>query len=116
MSGSRIWRFRAREFARFLAFANRSKPQTPFAVPAGSDRGEYEKEFAKAELKRSLRYGREVLRLGLGLKSHSGVCGMDYATRGQRAVLSKPRRPSRRDAMSIAHASRHEESPSGARC
>jgi sugar phosphate isomerase/epimerase len=58
---------RAREFARFLAFAKRGQPKASFAVPAGRDRGEYEKEFAQAELERSLRYCRDVL--GLGLKS-----------------------------------------------
>lgn len=57
---------RAREFARFVAFARRGKARPPFTVPAGRARGEYEKEFATAELDRSLRYCREVL--GLGLK------------------------------------------------
>ena len=56
---------RAREFARFLAFAKRGQPKAPFTVPAGRDRGEYEKEFAKAELERSLRYCRDVLGLGV---------------------------------------------------
>jgi sugar phosphate isomerase/epimerase len=58
---------RAREFARFVAFAKRGQPKTPFAVPAGQSRSDYEKEFAKAELERSLRYCKETL--GLGLKS-----------------------------------------------
>ena len=55
---------RAREFARFLAFAKRGQPKASFAVPAGRDRGEYEKAFAQAELERSLRYCRDVLGLG----------------------------------------------------
>jgi len=58
---------RVHEFARFVGFARRGKPKAPFAVPSGRDRKEYEQEFAKAELERSLRYCREVL--GLGLKS-----------------------------------------------
>jgi 3-oxoisoapionate decarboxylase len=56
---------RAREFARFVAFAKRGKPKAAFAVPAGRNRGEYEKEFAQAELERSLRYCKDVLGLGL---------------------------------------------------
>jgi len=57
---------RAREFARFVAFAKRGRPKEPYKVPPGKDRKEADKEFQKAELERSLKYCREVL--GLGLK------------------------------------------------
>jgi sugar phosphate isomerase/epimerase len=58
---------RAHEFARFLAFAKRGKPCQPYQVPAGKDKREYDKEFQKADLEKSLRYCKEVL--GLGLKT-----------------------------------------------
>lgn len=55
---------RAREFARFLAFAKRGKPQAPYRVPAGKDRQAYNQEFQKADLERSLRFCKETLGLG----------------------------------------------------
>jgi len=58
---------RAREFARFIAFAKRGKPCQPYQVPAGKDKREYDQEFQKADLEKSLRYCKEVL--GLGLKT-----------------------------------------------
>jgi sugar phosphate isomerase/epimerase len=58
---------RAHEFARFIAFAKRGKPCQPYQVPAGKDKREYDKEFQKADLEKSLRYCKEVL--GLGLKT-----------------------------------------------
>jgi sugar phosphate isomerase/epimerase len=58
---------RAREFARFVAFAKRGKPRAPFNVPEGQNRQDFEKEFSRTELERSLRYCRETL--GLGLKA-----------------------------------------------
>lgn len=59
-------RVRAREFARFVAFARQGKPKAAFQVPAGQDRKAAEREFAQSELERSLRFCREAL--GLGLK------------------------------------------------
>lgn len=58
---------RAREFARFVAFAKRGRPVPPFQVPPGRDPKEYEKAFQRAELERSLRFCRQVL--GLGMKA-----------------------------------------------
>ena len=58
---------RAREFARFIAFAKRGTPCQPYQVPAGKDKREYDKEFQKADLEQSLRYCKAVL--GLGLKT-----------------------------------------------
>jgi len=58
---------RAHEFARFVAFAKRGKPCQPYQVPAGKDKREYDKEFQKADLEKSVRYCKEVL--GLGLKT-----------------------------------------------
>ena len=58
---------RAREFARFVAFAKRGRPVPPFQVPQGRDPKQYEKQFQRAELERSLKYCREVL--GLGMKA-----------------------------------------------
>lgn len=57
---------RAREFARFVAFAKKGKPTHPFQPPAGMDRQAYNRQFQQAELERSLKYCKEVL--GLGLK------------------------------------------------
>ena len=56
---------RAREFARFVAFAKRGKAAPRFQTPPGKDPKQYEKEFQKDELERSLQYCREVLRLGM---------------------------------------------------
>jgi len=58
---------RASEFARFIAFAKRGKPHEGFQVPAGMDRKEAERAFAKAQLERSVTYCRNGL--GLGLKN-----------------------------------------------
>jgi sugar phosphate isomerase/epimerase len=58
---------RAREFARFVAFAKRGRPVPAFQVPPGKDAKEYEKAFQRAELERSLKYCREAL--GLGTKA-----------------------------------------------
>lgn len=58
---------RPREWAKFLALARRGSPKQPFSVRPGQDAKRAEQEFQKAELERSVRYGREVL--GLGLKS-----------------------------------------------
>jgi len=57
---------RAAEFARFVSFAKRGKPRDAFKVPPGRDRQEYNREFQKADLERSLAYCRDTL--GLGLK------------------------------------------------
>jgi 3-oxoisoapionate decarboxylase len=57
---------RAREFARFLAFAKRGQPKEPYALPPGKDRQEFNKEFQKTDLERSLKYCKNVL--GLGVK------------------------------------------------
>ncbi len=58
---------RASEFARFLAFVKRGKPSHPYQLPAGHNKAEFDKEFQKADLEKSLRYCKEVL--GLGLKT-----------------------------------------------
>lgn len=55
---------RAHEFSRFVAFAKKGKPRKPYAVPAGREKREYDREFQKAELERSIRYCRETLGLG----------------------------------------------------
>lgn len=60
-------RVRAREFARFVAFAKRGRPVPTFQVPSGQDAKQYEKAFQRAELERSLKFCREVL--GLGTKA-----------------------------------------------
>src|SRR6266511_3862546 len=57
---------RIRELMRFVSFAKRGSPQTPFTVPTGSDARRAEQEFQRVELERSVRYCKEVL--GLGLK------------------------------------------------
>src|SRR6266545_297615 len=57
---------RIRELMRFVSFAKRGSPQTPFTVPTGSAARRAEQEFQRVELERSVRYCKEVL--GLGLK------------------------------------------------
>lgn len=57
---------RGPEFARYVKLARSGKPIAPFQAPAGADRKKAEQEYQKAELERSVRYGKEVL--GLGLK------------------------------------------------
>jgi sugar phosphate isomerase/epimerase len=56
---------RANEFARFIAFAKRGKPCEPYKIPAGRNKQEFDKEFQKADLEKSLRYCKDVLGLGL---------------------------------------------------
>ena len=55
---------RLREFMKFAALAKRGSPKQPFTVPPDVDKKVAEQEFQKAELERSIRYCREVLRLG----------------------------------------------------
>jgi 3-oxoisoapionate decarboxylase len=55
---------RLREFMKFAALAKRGSPKQPFIVPPGVDTKAAEQEFQKAELERSIRYCKEVLRLG----------------------------------------------------
>ncbi len=55
---------RIREFMKFAALAKRGSPKQPFTVPLGLDTKAAEREFQKGELERSIRYCREVLRLG----------------------------------------------------
>lgn len=58
-------RARARDFARFLAFAKRGHATPPpFKVPDGADKNEYARQFQKEQLERSLKYCRETLGLG----------------------------------------------------
>jgi 3-oxoisoapionate decarboxylase len=56
---------RAYEFARFLALAKRGSPIEPFRAPAGEERRLAEGNYQKAELERSIRYCKKVLKLGL---------------------------------------------------
>jgi sugar phosphate isomerase/epimerase len=53
----------ARNFARFLAIAERGKPRDPWSPPAGQDRTQAEQAYQRAEIEKSLRYCRT---LGLG--------------------------------------------------
>lgn len=55
----------AQDFAAFLALAKRGTLLKPFAVPEDADPAEAAAAYQKAELERSVRYCREVLRLGL---------------------------------------------------
>jgi 3-oxoisoapionate decarboxylase len=55
---------RADDFAQFVAMAKRGTPRQPFRPPEGVDRRKAEQEYQKAELERSVRYCKEVLRLG----------------------------------------------------
>lgn len=55
---------RAHEFARFVAFAKRGKPRLGYFVPPGRNRSEFEREFQKSDLERSIQYCREVLEIG----------------------------------------------------
>lgn len=55
---------RPHEFARFTGFARGGKKRDGYKVPAGTDKDAYAKEFAKAELERSLTYCRETLGIG----------------------------------------------------
>ena len=55
---------RLREFVKFAAFAKRGSLKQPFTVPPGVDTKAAEQGFQKGELERSIRYCREVLRLG----------------------------------------------------
>jgi hypothetical protein len=64
---------RAREFARFVAFAKRGRPVPAFQVPSGRDPKEYEKAFQRAELERSLKFCRDVL--GCATFGTAGVRG-----------------------------------------
>jgi 3-oxoisoapionate decarboxylase len=56
---------KAHEFARFLALAKRGSAMEPYRAPAGEDRQIAEGNYQKAELERSIRYCREVLKLGV---------------------------------------------------
>jgi sugar phosphate isomerase/epimerase len=53
-----------REFLKFAALARRGSPRRPVVVPAGKNAKNAEQEFQQAELERSIRYCKEVLRLG----------------------------------------------------
>jgi sugar phosphate isomerase/epimerase len=53
----------ARNFARFVALAERGKPRQPWTPPAGEDRPKAEQAYQRSELERSLRYCHT---LGLG--------------------------------------------------
>ena len=55
---------RLREFVKFAAFAKRGSPKQPFVAPTDRDAKLAEQEFQKAELERSVKYCKEVLRLG----------------------------------------------------
>jgi len=57
----------ADRFARFLALAKHGTARPTFQTPAGEDRQEAEQAYQRGEIERSLKYGRDVL--GLGLKS-----------------------------------------------
>ena len=54
----------AEDFAAFLALAKRGKPRATFQPPEGVSRAEADRQYQKAELERSVRYGKEVLGLG----------------------------------------------------
>ena len=56
---------RAHEFARFLALAKAGKALSPFEVPPGKDKKLAEQDYQKNQLERSLKYCKEVLKLGL---------------------------------------------------
>ncbi len=58
-------RVRVREFVKFAAMAKRGSAKQPFTAPPGLDTQAAEQEFQKAELKRSIKYCKEVLELGL---------------------------------------------------
>lgn len=54
-----------RDFMRFMRLAKRGSPLSPFSAPPGKDLKQAEQQFQKSELERSIRYGKEVLQLGL---------------------------------------------------
>jgi hypothetical protein len=56
---------RAHDLAMFIALAKRGKPIDPFKVAEGKDKRTAEQEYQKGELERSLKYCRDVLKLGL---------------------------------------------------
>ena len=56
---------RIREFMKFAALARSGSPRRPFVVPAGKNAKNAEQEFQKGELERSIRYCKDVLKLGL---------------------------------------------------
>jgi sugar phosphate isomerase/epimerase len=59
-------KYRAQEFARFLALAKKGTPRKAWTAPEGKDRKLADQEYQKSEVERSIRYCKEVL--GLGLK------------------------------------------------
>jgi sugar phosphate isomerase/epimerase len=56
---------RVREFMKFVALAKRGSPRSAFSLPSGKGAKLAEQEIQMAELERSVKYGREVLGLGL---------------------------------------------------
>jgi sugar phosphate isomerase/epimerase len=54
----------ASSFARFLAIAKHGTPRAPFQPPAGQDRAAAEQAFQRGDIERSIKYCRDVLRLG----------------------------------------------------
>ena len=56
---------RIREFMKFAALARCGSPRRPFVVPAGKNAKNAEQGLQKAELERSIRYCKDVLKLGL---------------------------------------------------
>jgi len=56
---------RIREFMKFAALARGGSPRRPFAVRPGKNAKNAEQAFQKAELERSIRYCKDVLKLGL---------------------------------------------------
>ena len=59
-------KYRAQEFARFLALAKKGTPRKAWSPPEGKDRKLADQEYQKSEVDRSIRFCKEVL--GLGLK------------------------------------------------
>jgi sugar phosphate isomerase/epimerase len=62
-----VWpKMRAADFAKFLALAKRGKLREPHLWPSDrQERLEAEREYQRSELERSVKYAREVLRLGV---------------------------------------------------
>ena len=54
----------AEAFAHFLALAKHGTPRAPFQTPAGADKAAAEQAYQRGEIERSLRYCKDVLRLG----------------------------------------------------
>ncbi len=56
---------KASDFASFLVLAKKGSPLPPFKPASGKDLKLAEQEYQKAELEKSIRYGKEVLGLGV---------------------------------------------------